>query len=163
MRIGPNFQKVGLAFTVSRCRCSKKDRSKLTDEQKKARSEERRKRRAELVSKIRSQIAKGETVSVLDSGDPLVYGPMAWYLEEFKDLHPVVIPGVSCFNAANVALRKSITSGTETRSVVLTSRRDIEKMSAHHPTMVIFTTGTEFNDLITRLTNPHSNRPLCRI
>jgi hypothetical protein len=94
---------------------------------------------------------------------PSSYGPMAWYLEEFKDLHPVVIPGVSCFNAANAALRKSITSGTETRSVVLTSRRDIEKMSAHHPTMVIFTTGTEFNDLITRLTNPHSNRPLCRI
>ena len=133
-------------------RYSKKDRSKLTDEEKKARLEERRKRRAELVSKIRSQIAKGKIVSVLDSGDPLIYGPMAWYLEEFKDLNPIVVPGVSCFNAANAALRKSITSGKETRSVVLTSRRDIEKMSAHHPTMVIFTMGTEFKDLITRLT-----------
>ena len=133
-------------------RYSRKDRSKLTDKEKKAWSEERRKRRAELVSEIRSQIAKGKTVSVLDSGDPLIYGPMAWYLEEFKDLNPIVVPGVSCFNAANAALRKSITSGKETRSVVLTSRRDIEKMSAHHPTMVIFTMGTEFKDLITRLT-----------
>lgn len=133
-------------------RYSKKDRSKLTDKEKKAWSEERRKRRAELVSKIRSQITKGKTVSVLDSGDPLIYGPMAWYLEEFKDLNPIVVPGVSCFNAANAALRKSITSGKETRSVVLTSRRDIEKMSEHHPTMVIFTMGTEFKDLITRLT-----------
>ncbi len=133
-------------------RYSKKDRSKLTDKEKKAWSEERRKRRAELVSEIRSHIAKGKTVSVLDSGDPLIYGPMAWYLEEFKDLNPIVVPGVSCFNAANAALRKSITSGKETRSVVLTSRRDIEKMSAHHPTMVIFTMGTEFKDLITRLT-----------
>ena len=51
-----------------------------------------------------------------------------------------------CFNAANAALRKSITSGKETSSVVLISRRDIEKMSAHHPTMVIFTMGTEFKE-----------------
>jgi len=133
-------------------RYSKKDRSKLTDKEKKARSEERRKKRAELVSEIRSQIAKGKTVSVLDSGDSLIYGPKAWYLEEFKDLNPIVVPGVSCFNAANAALRKSITSGKDTSSVVLTSRRDIEKMSAHHPTMVIFTMRTEFKDLITRLT-----------
>ncbi|MBW1717131.1 MAG: hypothetical protein JRJ77_15145 [Deltaproteobacteria bacterium] len=104
--------------------------------------------REKLVSKIRSQIAKGKTVSVLDSGDPLIYGPKAWYLEEFKDLNPIVIPGVSCFNAANAALRKSITSGKETHSVVLTSRRGIEKMSGHQPTMVIFTMGTKFEDLV---------------
>jgi precorrin-4 methylase len=139
-------------------RYSKKDRSKLTDKEKKARSEERRKRRAELVSKIRSQIAKGKTVSILDSGDPLIYGPKAWYLEEFKDLNPIVVPGVSCFNAANAALRKSITSGKETSSVVLTSRRDIEKMSAHHPTMVVFTMRTEFKDLITKLKNLYSSQ-----
>jgi len=126
-------------------------RQKLTDKEKKAWSEERQKRRAELVSKIRSQIAKGKTVSVLDSGDPLIYGPMAWYLEEFKDLNPIVIPGVSCFNAANAALRKSITSGKKIHSVVLTSRQDIEKMSAQHPTMVIFTMGTKFKDIIKRL------------
>ena len=132
-------------------RYSKKDRSKLTDKEKKAWSEERRKRRAELVSKIRSQIAKGKTVSVLDSGDPLIYGPKAWYLEEFKDLNPIVVPGVSCFNAANAALRKSITSGKKTHSVVLTSRQDIEKMSGHQPTIVIFTMGTKFKDIIKRL------------
>ena len=87
----------------------------------------------------------------MDSGDPMIYGPNAWYLEELKDLNPIVIPGVSCFNAANAALGKSITSGKETHSVVLTSRRDMEKMSGHHPTMVIFTMKTEFKDIITRL------------
>ena len=129
-----------------------KDCFKIKDKKKRARCEENRKKRAKLISQIRSAIAAGKAVAVLDSGDPLIYGPKAWYLEEFKDLNPIVIPGVSCFNAANAALRKSITSGKETRSVVLTSRRDIEKMSAHHPTMVIFTMGTEFKDLITRLT-----------
>jgi len=142
-------------------RYSKKDRSKLKDEEKKARSEERRKRREKLVSKIRSQIDRGKTVSVLDSGDPLIYGPKAWYLEEFKDLNPIVIPGVSCFNAANAALCKSITSGKETHSVVLTSGRDIEKMSGHHPTMVIFTMKTKFKDLITKLKKSYP--PQCPI
>ena len=135
-----------------------KDCFKIKDKKKRARCEENRKKRAKLISQIRSAIAAGKAVAVLDSGDPLIYGPKAWYLEEFKDLNPIVIPGVSCFNAANAALRKSITSGKETRSVVLTSRRDIEKMSAHHPTMVIFTMGTEFKDLITRLTKLYSSQ-----
>ena len=129
-----------------------KDCSKIKDKKKRATCEENRKERTKLISQIRSAIAAGKTVAVLDSGDPLIYGPKAWYLEEFKDLNPIVVPGVSCFNAANAALRKSITSGKETRSVVLTSRRDIEKMSAHHATMVIFTMGTEFKDLVARLT-----------
>ena len=132
-------------------RYSKKDRSKLTDKEKKARLEERRKKREKLVSQIRLQIARGKRIAVLDSGDPLIYGPMAWYLEEFKDLNPVVIPGVSCFNAANAALGKCITSGEKIHSVVLTSRRDIEKMSGHQPTMVIFTMGSKFKDIIKRL------------
>jgi precorrin-4 methylase len=132
-------------------RHSKKDRSKLTDEEKKARSEQRRKNREKLASKIRSRIARGKTVSVLDSGDPMIYGPKAWYLEELADLNPIVIPGVSCFNAANAALGKSITSGKETHSVVLTSRRDMKKMSGHHPTMVIFTMGTKFEELVNKL------------
>ncbi|MCK4618316.1 MAG: hypothetical protein KAT52_00070 [Desulfobacterales bacterium] len=135
-----------------------KDCFKIKDKKKRARCEENRKKRAKLISQIRSAIAAGKAVAVLDSGDPLIYGPKAWYLEEFKDLNPIVIPGVSCFNTANAALRKSITSGKETRSVVLTSRRDIEKMSAHHPTMVIFTMGTEFKDLITRLTKLYSSQ-----
>ncbi len=132
-------------------RYSKKNRSQLTDKEQKAWYEERRKKRGELVSKIRSQIARGKTIAVLDSGDPLIYGPMAWYLEEFKDLNPLVIPGVSCFNAANAALGKCITSGEKIHSVVLTSRRDIEKMSGHQPTMVIFTMGSKFKDIIKRL------------
>lgn len=128
-----------------------KDCFKIKDKKKRAKCEERRKMREKLVSRIRLQIARGKTIAVLDSGDPLIYGPMAWYLEEFKDLNPVVIPGVSCFNAANAALGKCITSGEKIHSVVLTSRRDIEKMSGHQPTMVIFTMGSKFKDIIKRL------------
>jgi len=128
-----------------------KDCSRIKDKKKRAKCEENRKKRAKLISEIRSAIAMGKTVAVLDSGDPLIYGPKAWYLEEFEDLNPVVIPGVSCFNAANAALGKGVTRGKETHSVVLTTRREIEKLSGCHPTMVIFTMGAKFEELVNKL------------
>jgi len=128
-----------------------KDCSKIKDRKKRGKCEENRKKRAKLISEIRSVIVRGETVAVLDSGDPLIYGPRVWYLEEFEDLNPVVIPGVSCFNAANAALGKGVTRGKETHSVVLTTRREVEKLSEYHPTMVIFTMGTKFEELVKKL------------
>jgi len=128
-----------------------KDCSKIKDKEKRARCEENRKRRAKLISDIRSAVAQGKTIAVLDSGDPLIYGPRVWYLEEFEDLNPKVIPGVSCFNAANAALGKGVTRGKETHSVVLTTMREIEKLSKYHPTMIIFTMGTIFEDVVEKL------------
>lgn len=128
-----------------------KDCSKIRDRKKRGKCEKNRKKRAKLISEIRSVIVRGETVAVLDSGDPLIYGPRVWYLEEFEDLNPVVIPGVSCFNAANAALGKGVTRGKETHSVVLTTRREVEKLSENHPTMVIFTMGTKFEELVKKL------------
>ena len=76
--------------------------------------EEVTQKRNRFIAEVRRAIGQGKTVAVLDSGDPLIYGPWAWCLEEFEDLDPVVVPGVSCFNAANAALRRSITSSEET-------------------------------------------------
>lgn len=42
-------------------------------------------------------------------------------------------------------------SGKETHAVVLTTIRELEKLSAHHPTMVIFTMHTKFEELVGKL------------
>ncbi len=129
-----------------------KDCSKAEDKEKREACEKEIKTREELIKGIRSAIDAGKTVSVLGSGDLLLYGgPYHWYLKEFKDIQPQIIPGVSCFNAANAALGKDVASGKETHAVVLTTIRELEKLSANHPTMVIFTMHTKFEDLVGKL------------
>ena len=102
-------------------------------------------------------MAQKKTVAILDNGDPLIYGPWEWCLEEFADLHPVVVPGVSAFNAGNAALKKGVTTSDRTKSVILTAtdwpgKTDtIEKLSVHGSTMVLFTMRAEFKDFIGKL------------
>ena len=114
-------------------------------------------RRDEFISKVRRAIGEGKTVAILDHGDPLLYGPWAWCLEEFEDLHPVVVPGLSCFNAANAALARGITNSQQTKSVILTANDwpgktdTIEKLSVHGSTMVLFTMRAEFSYFIEQL------------
>lgn len=114
-------------------------------------------RRNEFIAKVRGAVEQGRTVAVLDSGDPLIYGPSAWCLEEFEDLNPVVVPGLSCFNAANAALKRGITTSENTKSVILTAsdwpgKTDtIERLSVHRSTMVVFTMRTEFAEFIEKL------------
>jgi len=114
-------------------------------------------KRNRFIRIIRQAVDEGKTVAVLDAGDPMIYGPYAWCLEEFEDLNPVVVPGVSCFNAANAALRKGPTTGEHTKSVILTATDwpgktgTIEKLSVHQCTMVLFTMTTEFKEFIDKL------------
>jgi precorrin-4 methylase len=114
-------------------------------------------KRNKFINLVRRAIDQGKRVAVVDHGDPLIYGPWAWCLEEFEDLHPVVVPGLSCFNAANAALGRGITTSENTKSVILTAadwlgRTDtIEKLSVHQTTMVLFTMRTEFEEFISKL------------
>ena len=114
-------------------------------------------KRAEFIAKVREAIAEGKTVAILDSGDPMIYGPWEWCLEEFEDLHPVVVPGVSSFNAGNAALGKGVTTSDRTKAVILTStdwpgKTDtIEQLSKQRSTMVIFTMRSEFPEFIRKL------------
>ena len=95
-----------------------RDCSRIEDKEKRITCEQNSEKRTKLISGIRSAIAAGKTVAVLGSGDLLIYGgPYRWYLQEFADVNPRVIPGVSCFNAANAALRKDVASGKETHAV----------------------------------------------
>ena len=143
-----------LDISLSGWRTYGRDCFRIKDKEKRIACEQNRKKRAKLIYGIHSAIATGKTVAVLGSGDLLIYGgPYRWYLKEFADVNPQIIPGVSCFNAANAVLRKDVASGKETRAVVLTTIREIEKLSKHHPTMVIFTMHTKFKDLVEKLQN----------
>jgi len=114
-------------------------------------------KRKEFIGRVRDAVGRGKTVAIVDSGDPLIYGPWAWCLEEFEDLHPVVVPGVSCFNAANAALRRGVTNSDTTKSVILSAadwpgKTDtIEKLSVHHSTMALFTMRTDFEEFVKKL------------
>jgi precorrin-4/cobalt-precorrin-4 C11-methyltransferase len=82
--------------------------------------EEAEKLRAENRKIIREAVAAGKNVVILDNGDPSIFGPQIGYMEEFADLNPVIVPGISSFNAANAALQTSVVRGNA-RAVMLTS------------------------------------------
>ena len=122
--------------------------------------EEKIKQLNEITRIIQNAVKQGKVVSVLDSGDPTIYGPNMWYLEAFEDLDPEVIPGISCFNSANAALRKGVTSGKKAHSVILTAsfgREDyhgpdsIENLSRHQATMTFFTMFLDLEKVVEKL------------
>lgn len=108
-------------------------------------------KQAEFAALVREAVTRGKTVAMLDSGDPLVYGPCSWSLTELRDLDTEVVPGLSCFNAANAALRAGVTEGSNAHSVILASGWSVEEMAAHQSTMVLFTMRTEFHKFIQSL------------
>ena len=83
--------------------------------------EEKMKQFHEISTIIRKAVKEGKTVSILGSGDPTIYGPNMWYMEAFEDLNPEIVPGISCFNAANASLKKGVTTGKTTHSVIITA------------------------------------------
>lgn len=149
---GKNIYKVSGGFW----RYYGKDPSEFEGEERR-KCEEITSKRNEFISKVWQEIRQGKTLAILDSGDPLIYGPWAWALEEFEDMEPVVVPGLSCFNAANAALRKNVTRTEHSKSVILTATYSpekpdtIEKLSAHQATMVIFGGTMKLNELIQEL------------
>lgn len=132
------------------------DPARLPAEQR-AEAQRLAQRRKEFTARVRQAVAEGKTVAILDHGDPLIYGPWEWCLEEFEDLRPVVVPGLSAFNAANAALGKGVTSAESTKAVILTSmdwpgKTDtIDKLAVHRSTMVLFTMRADLPELIAKL------------
>lgn len=110
---------------------------------------------------IRAAIAAGKTVAVLDYGDPTVYGPQSGFMNEFRDLAPVVIPGISSFNAANAVLATDITDGLESQSVTLTIAKQanddydgpdaLPRLAATRATLAFFTMKTNLADVVQQL------------
>lgn len=136
-----------------------KDCSKVTEAEKAREAmscEEYHLKQAEFSGMVRKAVAEGKTVAMLDNGDPLVYGPSAWTLKELQDLDTEVVPGLSCFNAANAALRAKVTEGKDSHSVIFASGWSVEEMAVHQATMVLFTMRTEFKKFIDSLSRHYS-------
>lgn len=90
---------------------------------------------------VREAVAAGRNVAVLTLGDPLIFGSQSGFLQEFADLSPEIVPGLSSFNVANAALGRKITGGPA-HAVVLTAAMDLEsleRLAADRPTLVLFT------------------------
>jgi precorrin-4 methylase len=131
-----------------------KDCSKLTPAEKareRMSCEEYHRKQAEFAAMVRAAVSQGKTVAMLDSGDPLIFGPCSWVLTELRDLDTEVVPGLSCFNAANAALRAGVTEGKSSHSVILASGWSVKEMAVHQSTMVLFTMRTEFKKFIDSL------------
>jgi precorrin-4 methylase len=120
-------------------------------------------KRDKFIRQVREAVKAGKVVAVLDSGDPMVYGPWNWILEEFEDLKPNVVPGLSCFNAANAALKKSPTSSRTTKSVILSANDwkgktdTIERLGKTGSSMALFTMRAEFDYFINSLKASYSS------
>ncbi|MFA6009039.1 MAG: SAM-dependent methyltransferase [Desulfobacteraceae bacterium] len=113
--------------------------------------EEYHKKQEAVATMVRKAVAEGKNVAMLDSGDPLIYGPCSWTLAEFKDIETEVVPGLSCFNAANAALKQGVTEGKTSHSVILASGWTVAEMAELQGTMVLFTMRTEFKTFIDTL------------
>jgi precorrin-4 methylase len=103
---------------------------------------------------VRGAIAQGKTVVILGSGDVTIYGPNMWFMEVFEDLNPEIVPGVSSFNCANAALKKSVAAGEKTRSIVLSNGMDIERLAKAKTSMVLFTMHLSLEEIVSKL-KPH--------
>ena len=107
---------------------------------------------SQFTAKVRALAAAGKTVVFADAGDPTVYCPWSWITEEFADLQPAVIPGLSSFNAGNAALEQSITHNSA--SVLISAGEDLgtpDKNGRLKMTLVLFTHRAKLKELAPRL------------
>jgi precorrin-4 methylase len=105
-----------------------------------------------FVPEVRRSVAAGKMLAFADAGDPTIFCPWSWILERFADLSPTVVPGLSSFNAANAALRTSITRHSS--SILLTAGDDLGAADAKgrlNTTLVIFTHRAKVQDVVPRL------------
>ncbi|MBM4090538.1 MAG: hypothetical protein FJ276_14120 [Planctomycetes bacterium] len=107
---------------------------------------------AKFLPHVRELVASGKKVVFADAGDPTLYCPWSWVTEDFADLEPQVIPGLSSFNAASAALRQSV---TKSGGAVLLSPGDNLGAPDEHgrlkTMLVLFTHRAKFKELLPQL------------
>jgi precorrin-6B methylase 1 len=92
-----------------------KSYKKLTEEEMARFKVERFRIRDERVEQVKRVLAEGKDVGLLDSGNPCLFGPSHWYVEQFDPEDVVIIPGMGCDAAAMVDLGKSTIPSYNTR------------------------------------------------
>lgn len=107
---------------------------------------------------IRDGYAAGKTIVVMDFGDPGIFSPQRGYLEEFADLKPKIIPGISSFNAANAAIGTDVISPSA-HAIVLTEaaagregwEKRLKVLAKTGATLVFFTMKMDLPGVVKRL------------
>jgi precorrin-4 methylase len=91
---------------------------KLANKEKAEFEEARERVKAERVRKIREYLDRGKDVGLLDSGNPCLFGPGHWLVEEFGPDEVIIIPGMGCDAAAMAALGRSTIPAHQARFVL---------------------------------------------
>jgi precorrin-4 methylase len=122
---------------------------------------ERFRLRDERVETIKTLLAEGKDVGLLESGNPCLFGPSHWYVEEMDPADVVIIPGMGCDAAAMAALGKSTIPAHDTRFVLQTApffltdwwddRALLKKVVEYPTTMVLYMAMYEPQKLFTAL------------
>jgi len=63
---------------------------------------------ARLKNRIRELTEQGKTVVFADNGDPMIFSPWSWVPAQLAEFDPIVVPGLSSFNAGNAAVKRSV-------------------------------------------------------
>lgn len=100
---------------------------------------------------IRQAFADGQCIVLLEFGDPTLFGPQTGYLTEFSDLNPVIIPGISSFNAANAGLGQPLLRHQH-QQLMMSSSQGIRQHNWQPPdVLVLFTMQTDIPELAEQL------------
>ena len=105
----------------------------------------------QLKKRVQTAIAEGKTVAFADNGDPTIFSPWGWVPDRLAELKPVVIPGMSSFNAANAVLQRGLAGQ---RSCILSSGSDLGRPDAQgrlSSTLVFFTQRVQLPELLAQL------------
>jgi precorrin-4 methylase len=142
-----------------------KDCSQLTEEEKsreRMSCEEYHQKQVEFASLVRKAVADGKNVVMLSGGDPTIFGPSIWTIKELADIHPVVVPGLSAFNAAHAALKVSLGEVIITAPFQREGRKDtIENLAGHDRATKVIFMPRDFKDVLARLSTVYpDNTPV---
>ena len=121
---------------------------------------EKKRQRDEYVKRLKTLLAQGKNIALLDRGDPTVYSRSFWLLEGLDPDQVEIIPGMGAMTAAMAALKKCST-GAGARFVAQTApfgffgktdREDLARDLSHYPGTLVFYMGlTEIDNLVNTL------------
>ena len=80
------------------------------------------KERTKAVNIIKDVLDKGESVAILDYGDPTIWSGWSWVREYISDERIEIIPGLSSFNVSNALIKRKMGCNG---SIILTTSRGI--------------------------------------
>ncbi len=132
-----------------------KDCSKLTEEEltgERMSCEQYHEKQEEFVNLVRKAVDEGKNVVMVSGGDPTIFGPSVWTVHALADLDPVVVAGLSAFNAAHAALKVGLGEIIITAPFQREGRKDtIENLAGHERATMIIFMPRDFEDVFARL------------